>query len=346
MDRAEATFCAITERLYSPTRHLFGRRSLLFTRTYEDLWPFANAWSAACTLASLNRSPSLDSILSTPFDGLAAYHRSHSAAFSSSGPLGFESVVVPPLSTGGDTFFDDNAWLGLALLCHHDVTGDGRALSLAIRLFAFLRSGWSTAGSWIKPGGVRWKQPVSNTSRNTCSNGPTAELAALLCERTGDTAAREWSIRTYEWVRDALLSPDGLYFDRITPDGTVSKEIWSYNQGTMIGTGVLLHRLTGERIYLEQAGLTATAAVARFGIPELLGQDAAFNAIFFRNLLLLDEAAPDPGYRELAAQYADAMWQQRRDPRSGLFAGRASPLNDSAPLVEIYGLVAGARPHP
>jgi hypothetical protein len=71
----------------------------------------------------------------------------------------------------------------------------------------------------------------------------------------------------------------------------------------------------------------------------------AFNAVYFRNLLLLDRLAPDPRYRQTALAYADEMWTTRRDSRTGLFTGDMSPLNESAPMVEIYALLAGAEPH-
>jgi predicted alpha-1,6-mannanase (GH76 family) len=162
---------------------------------------------------------------------------------------------------------------------------------------------------------------------------------------TGDRAALEWSVRIYDWVRSALLTPDGLYLDQIAPDGTRRKEIWSYNQGTMIGAGVLLHRATGDESYLAQAAVTAGASLGRFSLPVLLSQDAAFNAVFFRNLFLLDQVSPDPGYRRLARAYADEMWAGHRDSRTGLFRGGNSALNSSAPLVEIYALLAGAPAH-
>lgn len=344
--RAEDCFEAITAgRLYDQGRHLYGKRALLVGRTYEDLWPFANAWSAASTLSSLGGSAPATSVAASLCDGLSAYHRSHSAALSGSDPVGFESVVVPPLGSGGNVFFDDNAWLGLALLSPDGHRKDLRALSLAKRLLGFVTSGWATDPSWSSPGGLRWKLPSSNTSRNTCSNGPTAELAALVYEQMGDEAARDWSIRIYQWVRSTLADNDRLYFDRITPDGTVARDVWSYNQGTMIGAGVLLHRITGEQDYLDQALLTATAAEDHFDLPELLRQDAAFNAVFFRNLFLLDQVAPDAAYRELALAYGDEMWEQRRVRRTGLFRGSGSPVNDTAPMVEIYALLAGAPPH-
>lgn len=345
--RADACFAAITSgRSYDPDRHLFGRRRFLGGRDYEDLWPFANAWSAACTLSSLGGSSPAGSLAASLPDGLAAYHRTHSAALEGSGPVGFESVVVPPLGTGGDVFFDDNAWLALALLGHYANSHDERALSLSRRLLDFLTTGWSTDPSWSAPGGIRWKVPATNTSRNTCSNGPTAEVAALVYQLTGDSAAKDWSLRIYDWARQALGGPDGLYFDRIAVDGTVSKDIWSYNQGTMIGAGVLLHRITAKQTYLDQAVHTATAALAHFDLPTLLRQGPAFNAVFFRNLLLLDRTAPEDAYRELARNYGDQMWIQHRDPHTGHFTDAAQKLNATAPMVQIYALLAGAAPRP
>ncbi|HXW34085.1 MAG TPA: glycoside hydrolase family 76 protein [Acidimicrobiales bacterium] len=318
----------------------------MILRTYEDLWPFAGAWSATSTLTSLDRQHFATKELPLFFNGLAAYHRSGAKALSAMGSVGFESVVVPPLGDGGDVFYDDNTWLALALVRHYELLLDERAISLAQRLYEFVISGWSSEASWSHPGGVRWKVPLSCVSRNACSNGPVAELAARIHELTGDQSALEWSIRIYDWVRSSLLGADGLYFDRITPDGTVSKDIWSYNQGSMIGAGVLLYGITGEQEYLSQAKSTAAASITHFTSSALQEErPAAFSAVFFRNLFLLDHIAPDPAYRELATAYGNVMWEQCRDSRTGLFQDGESSLNESAPLVEIYALLAGAPPH-
>lgn len=259
--RAECSFAAIRRgRLYSSRRHLYGSRRWWLWRSYENLWPFADAWSATTTLASLGCGPAM-AALPDLVRALTAYHRDK-AVLGAAGPVGFESCVVPPLGGGGDVYYDDNAWIGLALGRHHDLTGDERALALAGRILAFVTSGWSTEASWSHPGGIRWKQPKSNVSRNTCSNGPVAELAALVHRRTGNAEALGWAVRIYDWVRSALLSDDGLYLDRITPDGRRDPTTWTYNQGTMIGAGVLLHQITGEAEYLEHAGDTARASLA------------------------------------------------------------------------------------
>ncbi len=138
--------------------------------------------------------------------GLRSYGR-EPGILAGTGSAGFESVVTPPLGSGGDRYYDDNAWLGLALVRHHELTGDPVLLRLAERVFPFVVSGWSTEASWEIPGGIRWKEPASNRSRNTCVNGPAAELAARLHEKTGDSAHLEWALRTYEWTRTSPAGP-------------------------------------------------------------------------------------------------------------------------------------------
>jgi uncharacterized protein YyaL (SSP411 family) len=260
-------------------------------------------------------------------------------------PVGFKSGVVRGISSGGDTFFDDNAWVTLALLHQHRLTGDERCLALAERVATFVLSGWSTDEGWAHPGGIRWKEPASSVTRNTCSNAPVAEAAAELYVRTEDEAWLEWAVRIYRWVRAALLGGDHLYADRLDPDGSVVATRWTYDQGAMIGAGTLLSRITGEAEFLADAVATADAALARFDVAAMMRQAIPFNAVFARDLLLLDRVRPDPRYRKLIASYGEEMWANDRDAESGLFKGASgSRLNHSAPMIEIYTLLAGAEP--
>jgi hypothetical protein len=346
LQRATATLAAIrSRRLWSRTHHLFGcRRRWMLGREYETLWPFTDAWSALCTLSSLPGQGEAMRLLDTMVDGLRAYSE-EPGIMESAGDAGFESVVTAPLGSGGDRYYDDHAWLGLALVRHHELTGDPALLRLARRVFSFVVSGWSAEVTWEVPGGIRWKEPSTNRSRNTCSNGPAAALAAKLHERTGDGSYLDWAVRIYDWTRRALLNADGLYADRIAPDGTRTPTIWSYNQGSMLGSGVLLGRQTRNSSYVDQAVGTADAYVGGTTVPDLVAQDPAFNAVFFRNLLVLDRERPEPHYRALASGYGTRMWETRRI-RHGLFADKSSPLNNAAAMLQIYALLAGAEPHP
>ena len=164
--------------------------------------------------------------------------------------------------------------------------------------------------------------------------------------RDRDEAKLDWAKRIYAWIHESLEGSGGLYFDQIAPDGAVLSDIWSYNQGTMIGAAVLLHRATDEAHYLARAEATAQAALNHFSVDRLMDQNAAFNAVFFRNLFVLDGINPDPAYRALAEEYGDRMWIERRDPLTGLFSDGNSFLNNTAPMMQIYALLGGSAPHP
>ncbi|HTU38386.1 MAG TPA: glycoside hydrolase family 76 protein [Acidimicrobiales bacterium] len=342
-DRAGRTLAAIrARRLYVRRHGLFGtRRWWRVRRSYETLWPFADAWSAFCTWTDQESTMQL-------LDDMPQALRSYAerpGTLAEPESAGFQSVVTPPLGSGGDKYYDDNAWLGLALLRHFELTNSPALLTLARRVYSFVLSGWSTDATWRIPGGIRWKEPASNTSRNTCVNGPAATLAARIHQKTGDGTDLDWAIRIYDWTREALRTPEGLYEDRIASDGRRDPTLWSYNQGSMIGAGVLLARQTRDQTFLEHAVETAAAYLEGRSVSDLLTQDPAFNAVLFRNLLVLDQDRPDPRYRALAAAYGTAMWSTRR-LRHGFFSGQGSVLNNTAAMLQIYALLAGASPHP
>lgn len=345
-DQAIATWSALRDQFYDPRHALYGNRRFLWPRDYEALWPFACAWSAQCSLAFLEDSGDAGATLAEPLRGVTAYHRRHEGIINEAGTLGFESMVVPPLGAGGERYYDDNAWIALALLHNHSVLGDESLLLLARRCFEFVSSGWSSDLGWAIPGGIRWKEPATNRSRHTCSNGPAIEVAAQLYARTGEQHFLEWASRGYRWEREALLQRDDLYADRLDPDGTVHQEIWSYNQGTMIGAGVLLHQMTGDADYLDHALATAASAIRRFTPEALSRQLPAFNAIFFRNALLLPPGRIVGAMLDRAQAYSALMWDQLRDDRRGLFLGTGPPLNHNTPMAQIYALLAGSPPHP
>jgi hypothetical protein len=353
-NRANFAFDAVmADRLHSSKRKVFGWRNWWMARTYERLWPLANTWSAFCTLASLPDHAGVRDVLPLLLDGLAAYHREGPDVLTGRGPVGFESTVVPPLGRGGEVSYNDNAWLGLALLRHQDLMHDDVSLPLAERLFLFVQSGWSATEDWAVPGGILWD--ASSTSRCTSANGSAASLGTSLYRLTGNAADLEWAVRIYHWTRSALRRDDCLYADRVDPDGTLVTDLWTHNQGTMVGAGVLMAEATGDPTFLADARATALAARERFGLDDLDRNGPAFNAVYFRNLFLVPETPAPPdgdGNSTLAAHgwalagaYDDLIWEER-DRRSGLFPGGGSPLNRMGPLVQLDALLAGAAPHP
>ncbi|MDT8758447.1 glycoside hydrolase family 76 protein [Sphingomonas psychrotolerans] len=260
---------------------------------------------------------------------------------STTGRPGYLARVVPPLGKGDDLYYDDNLWVGLAEVQHHRFSGDAASLRRAKAIFELIRSGWSTDADLPSPGGVRWTQKTDNGDRNTVSNMPAAQLGLRLHQLTGDSRYLEDALRFYRWTNAVLQRPDGLYHDHLKRDGTIEKTVWTYNQGVPVGVNVLLWRATREAQYLREAKRIASAALDRFPLEQLDRQPPPFNAIYFKNLLLLqsvtDEQRPLRGVRA----YADHMWRNRRDPVSGLCRpreGRAE-LIDTAAMVQIEAVL-------
>ena len=145
------------------------------------------------------------------------------------------------------------------------------------------------------------------------------------------------------------MNSNGMYYDNLGDNGSVSTALWSYNQGTMIGAGTLLYQITGDRTYLQQAEQTAAASVSYYSSGgNLYQQPDVFNAIFFRGLFALAKIDHDPSYARLAASYADTAWLQDRQS-NGLFTdpdptGGESLVNQTAPMAEIYALLAQSPP--
>lgn len=176
---------------------------------------------------------------------------------------------------GGDRFYDDNAWLGLAFMRIGRVDD-------AARVFRYVTTGWDA-----RRGGVYWTEG-KNRDRNTVSTAPNGQLAIQLHAATGHDEYREWAQRMHDWVDATLRDPhDSLYWDHVDGAGSIEKTKWSYNQGCMAGLKAAL-------------GMHADAeAIIAATLPRINGQPLAFNAIFFRNALELGL-----GRAELAAYAA------------------------------------------
>ena len=118
----------------------------------------------------------------------------------------------------------------------------------------------------------------------------------------------------YAWVNHCLGDTSGFYLDHITFSGTIDPTVWTYNQGTMIGSNILLFRVTGQKTYLKRARRLALDAMTYFTRSRLAQEPPPFVAIFFERILLLDATRPNPAYRRYMQAWADRAWKTMRDP--------------------------------
>lgn len=342
---AVSTYTALQQNLYERGADIYSGSPSTTCGTYSCLWPFTNAMAGTLFLYGTPGVTRYQNAVGARLVGLG--HYADSTETSPTGvpqPPAYQSAVAPPLGPGGSTYYDDNGWVGLDLVHTYRLTSNSTDLTLAQDEFDFAVSGWDENTTDGCPGGVFWED-VANSQRNTTANGANAELGLELSRLTGNTSDLTWATRMYQWVVTCLASPSGLYNDHVNSDGSVNTAIWSYNQGVMVGAGVLLYQATGNGAYLSQAEQTATAAVAYFGTGSaLVNQGPAFNSIYFRDLLVLNKIAPNAAYSGEAQSFASYMWTQRQsgtgliDPQYG--------INGTAPMIEIYSLLAGSKPSP
>lgn len=337
-ERAEAAYAAMQRSFWLPDRNLYRETTGDGGNPYAYHWPFGQALAATIDMAYLSGSVYRSDVYSR-LVGLETYWDRAQT------PAAYDSYVLPPLGQGGDVYYDDNEWAALELLRVYRLTGDPAALQRAQQVWELVVFGWDADPSHAAPGGIFWTQAPGSYGRGTVSNAPAAQLGLGLAAATGRPEYREWAIRIWSWVDSALRAPDDLYWDSIALDGAIDKTQWSYNQGTMIGASVLLYEQTGDAGYLERARRCASVALERYGADGFRGQPVAFNAIFWKNLQLLDAVQPDPRYREAMQRYADAAWDTARDPATGLFRfnpDRPPTLLDQAAMVQIYAALARA----
>ncbi|XUL92751.1 glycoside hydrolase family 76 protein [Streptomyces galilaeus] len=309
---------------------------------YSYEWPFSQVHIAALDLTAVDGEfePELSR-------RAAAQEHYWKPGGGTTGLPGYASYPVAPYGSGGDMFYDDNEWVGLAKVQRHLQAGDTAALTRAKEIFALVRSGWDTDSGHAAPGGVFWTQADWSHDRNTVSNMPGAQLALRLHQITGEADYLDWAKRFYEWTNTHLQSPNGLYWDHLDLQGTVEKTIWSYNQGVPVGVAVLLYQVTRDRAHLREAERVAAAAYAYYVTQgRLFTQPVFFNSIFFKNLLLLEAVTGKDVYHRAMAEYADQVWDTMRDPATGLVhfdtAGGTQAIQQAA-LAQLYAVLAWPR---
>ncbi|MBI3968090.1 MAG: glycosyl hydrolase [Chloroflexi bacterium] len=352
-ERAAVTYVAMQKYFYLETEPLY-RQTYPHSGgpRYSFHWPFTQVLAATLGRYGLAGTGSdFEREVAARLAGLAAYWDPGST------PPAYDSYPRAPYGTGAEQYYDDNVWAGLALVQLYRMLRGSTdpvhqqqaafALERAVEVFRLMVSGWDTDPTHPAPGGVFWVKAAWSRDRNVVSNAPGAELGFHLYELTGRAHYLEWGRRMYEWVERYLRAPNGLYWDHVDLTGVVEETQWSYNQGTMIGANALLYRITREAKYLAAAERIAETALVHYRADSrFYPQPAAFNAIFFRNLLLLAGINRNPRYRAAMQLYADILWhdQTAHDWRTRLFylggPGRPAELLDQAAMIQIYAYLA------
>ncbi|MFE2751053.1 glycoside hydrolase family 76 protein [Actinosynnema sp. NPDC059335] len=217
-------------------------------------------------------------------------------------------------------YYDDVAWLGLALLRAERDVGIARPEVVAT-IADRLRAGWTDHGG----GGIWWKR--DDDFKNVPANGPAAILFARLGERADLGRARS----IVDWIEDHLVDPEtGLVWDglHVHPDGSIreiEKNFYTYCQGVVLGACVEL----GSARYQDKAARIIAAVDEHLATDGVLrghggGDGGLFGGILTRYLaqaaLRLDRPEATLA-ADLVLRSANAVWANRTAVVSGPLFG-------------------------
>lgn len=242
-------------------------------------------------------------------------------------------------------FVDDMEWHCIALIRIYQATKEVRYLNRAREIYAdWIWSQWSPESEEPWHGGITWKTDVS-PSKNACSNGPAAIVAAKLASLASvdgsfakNKSREEYlneAMSIYRWERKYLWNAEnGAIYDNMNNKGQLGRFSLSYNQGTFIGAAVELFKLTGENSLIDDAILTARYTTGPMSkrnggvLPDATeGDGGLFHGIFFRyfaNLIVLPEL--DEAIRQEFIDYlqhsAAVMVKEGVNEETKIYAGR------------------------
>lgn len=217
---------------------------------------------------------------------------------------------VQPGPKPNDRYYDDNAWIVLALCEAYEVTHGSADLARAEATQKFVLTGEDTQLG----GGIYWHEPKRET-KNTCVNAPAIVGALRLYQLTNKPAYLADARRLYTWTCSHLQGDDGLFADNVKLDGRVDNARYSYNTGLMIRAASLLHAVTREPGFLADAQRIAHAAEARWIVPGVGGvrDGGRFAHLLLEGFLALHDEDHDPHWLDVERNAVVFLHSQVRD---------------------------------
>ena len=299
-------------------------------------------WGVGVMLSALNAAsrfnPKYKSWLREYADASRVY-------WNDKGPVPGYDVLPCPKPV--DRYYDDNAWMVLALMETYEILGDKKYLDWAEQALNYVLSGYDEKLG----GGIYWKE-TEKKGKNACSNAPSA-AAALAVDKY---RRKEELVRRAEglmrWVNRTLVDPkDGLVWDNQNLNGRIDKTKYSYNTGLYLRGWKMLEPY----IPLDNPGLKRTYDNSlKYWIVSETG--AAKDGGRFVHLWFEGLVAVDPGNLETRGVIVRALDYTYKNARNsdGRYADRWDrpidknrkkfSLIDQASAARAFLFLAGQKP--
>jgi predicted alpha-1,6-mannanase (GH76 family) len=260
-------------------------------------------------------------------------------------------------------YYDDEAWMTLALMRAYDLTGEQRYLDTAESTYQDIMTQWDTTCCGTHLGGIWWDK--KKTQKATASNAGPVLAGVRLAKRTGKTSYLDFAKKAYAfWWSDMVDQKTYAIYDHLSPDGTRGAGALSYNHGLMIAAALELNVATGEAHYLTEAHgfghyMITTATRTSSAGPVLYdgspcdGDCAAWKGIGYRYLAELFRSDPTHDeYRTVLSNDANAVWTLARNPTTNLFSsqwagpaatkGGVEAQGSATMALNLYAMLCGA----
>lgn len=255
-----------------------------------------------------------------------------------------------------NAYIDDTGWWALAWIRAYDLTGDPRYLSTARRDVDFM---WRNHDD-VCGGGLWWT--TNHQYKNAIANELFVKASAELATRLGEagTPYLQHALSVWQWfdrsglTADDLLVGDGLERTSCTRSG----QVWTYNQGVVLGALVDLARATGDDRYLDRARTLADASTTadELHVDGVLTESCeqtfcdingpSFKGIYVRNLGELNRALDDHPYSDYLVGQANTAHEHDRDPQDRYGLHWAGPVQyvSAASQQSAVDLLVAAQP--
>jgi predicted alpha-1,6-mannanase (GH76 family) len=327
-DRADLATDRLVNRFWETGRHYLAD-SYPSDGKDAGYWIYAQAFDAVLDEVTRTRGAKMKPVIARLYDAQAR--------------RGFKS-----------DFFDDETWMGIALVRAHDLTGARRYLDEALVLGRDIRD-----HAWVAGKGVWWDQ--KHTSHATASNFGPVILAVKLFERTRDASFERFAKDAYaHWYASMVNPTTHQVADHVTAAGKVEWWKFSYNEGLAIGASLAMHTMTRDPKYMQHAHEFASFMIkhetAKTPYGDVLsdgngcsGDCDAFKGIAYRYLTALYESDRSHAeYRAVLDSSAAAIWANARETASTTFgeswsaraSGKTSLAADAAAAMAL-NLAAG-----
>ena len=311
-----------------PTRYYFNYGSNLSNMTTNHYWPQAHAMDVLVDAYMRTKDKQYKKIYPLWWQGAPEYNF---------------AGKMNPKDAWWNVFVDDMEWIALAQIRMWESTGNTTYINKARQMYDdWIWTTWGPEDEAPWYGGITWKTDVGK-SKNACSNGPAALIAARL-HRFYDKAKFKGgkcksaylneAIKIYTWEKNVLFDrKTGAVYDNINRRGFIQKNwIFTYNIGTFLGAAHELYLATGDKQYLDDAVLAASYVINNMTHNGVLndateGDGGLFHGIFFRYFVkLINEESLDMATRKRFHDWftnlATVMAEEGVNHNTMLYAGR------------------------